>query len=190
MSSHTTELADPEVRTLRLQIETVRMPHSTQIAKLRKGLEDFYYAILLTTEKRYVGRGETWRSWVSMGFSLGLLDPPEGVADEDRIKTSICSDGKRLVLSTAGGDQTIQTVVTDLLCHIEELRPNIRGDDSQRADLLAADPKIDRTLLRPVALAVEACQLPPAATQLLLNSLRRGLVALTHPEILSNLVEV
>jgi hypothetical protein len=166
------------------------MPHSTQIAKLRKGIEDFYYAILLTTEKRYIGRDEIWRSWMDMGFSLGLLEPPAEVADEDRIKTSIYSDGKRLVLSISGGDQKVQTVVTDLLCHIEELRPNIRGDDSQRADLLAADLKVDGKLLRPVAQALEACQLPPADGQLLLNSLRRGLVALVHPQILSNLIEV
>ena len=168
---------------------TRRMPHSTGIHRITRAPEQLYYLLLFSTAPAYAGDASAWRSWIQMGFSLGLKDGPPGAARPDRLTRSVAPEARRLTvrLESANGDALLGVV--RIVQAAEQARAAVTGTGEEaRGIALAARPEVASLLTRQVAAALEKAGLRPDETQTLMGVLHRALGALADEDVTSVVV--
>jgi hypothetical protein len=162
---------------------TRRMPHTTQLWRMHRAIEDVYYLTLFSNASAYVDEPAVWQSWLGMGFSVGLREPPPGARSGDRVRTSVRSDGKTLTVTAAGGDAAALDRSASILRRVEELRSSANGHDDARVDAVLRDEFLAAELLTPLREAMGRAALAPERADPFVDLVRRDLESLLYPDI-------
>jgi hypothetical protein len=173
-----------EVAELRIVVRSSRMPHTSQLWRVHRGIEELYYALLFARSGRYPDAHGAWRTWSEMGSSVGLREAPPAARREDRPVMSLRSDGKTVTVTASGGDPATVEQLARVVRRIAELRPGISGaTEVERAEQLLADDELAADFRTPVAESMRAAALPAEDAERLGAMIRRDLAALVYPDI-------
>ncbi len=172
------------VPTLTIQVDSQPAPFTTQMRRFDKGVEQFYYALLLTGEKRYLANSSTWRAWFDMGFHVQSRSHPPGVEAADRIAISIRPDGKTTHIALTSDNGAALGRLQQLLSAMEAQRPALQGaSDAERLHKLLSGEAVSKQLLAPVGDALKRAEFRSTEAQTVKNALERGLSAYADDEI-------
>jgi hypothetical protein len=171
---------------LSVEIKTVTMVTSTKLFRMLAGIENLYYALLLTGDQARAASADTWRLWHQLGFHMDVKNPPPAVRDSEKVVATLDITGEPdLVINVAGGEPKAIAALKSLLGEIERVRAK-RGDESEAARLAAvkADPAIAAHLIAPLhnALNNSGCALAVPDFDFAIN---RALTVLANPEVTS-----
>lgn len=172
--------------TLNIQVDAQLAPFTTQMRRFDKGLEQFYYALLLTSERRYQNKSRVWRSWLEMGFHIQTRSHPPMVEPADRLAITIRPDGKTTNIAFRGGNPGALGRLQRFIEALEAKRSALRGPSSPaRLQQLLAAEAVTAQLLAPVGDALKRAEFRPDEAQLVRDALERGLEAFADDEIKS-----
>ncbi len=171
---------------LSVEIKTKIMATSTKMFRMLAGIEQLYYALLLSGDQTRAANAETWRSWHHLGFHMSVKNPPPAVRDNEKVKVTLdVSAEPDLVINVEGGEARTIGALKSLLKEIDRARSQ-RGDESEAARLAAikADPAVTSALITPLhnALNNSGCALAVPDFDFAIN---RALTVLAHPEVKS-----
>jgi hypothetical protein len=171
---------------LSVEIKTTTMATSTKMFRMLAGIEQLYYALLLTADNDRGANAETWRSWHQLGFHMSVKNPPPAVRDTERVKVTLdVTREPDLVINVDGGEPRAVGALKSLLQDIDRARGQ-RGQESEAARLAAikADTAVAGKLITPLhnALNNTGCALAVPDFDFAIN---RALMVLAHPEVTS-----
>ena len=170
--------------TLNMVVTSKAAPITTQMRRFDKGVEQFYYASLFSTSPAYANKADPWRSWLKMGFHLGLKDGPPDASQADRLEVTVRPDGKYFELQASSSNNAELQKLHTLLQSIEALRGSLAGKDgAARAKELVANDKIAQQLVKPVVDSLNRSAFRPDEVESFMGMIERGLIALTDDEI-------
>lgn len=171
---------------LSVEIKTTTMATSTKMFRLLAGIENLYYALLLTGDRERAENAITWRSWHELGFHMSVKNPPAVVRDNEKVAVTLDVSGEPdLVINVEGGEPGTIGKLKSLLKEIDRARAQ-RAQESEAARLTAvkADPAIAGSLITPLhnALNNSGCALAVPDFDFAIN---RALTVLAHPDVTS-----
>jgi hypothetical protein len=163
------------MRSLSVEIKTTTMATSTKMFRLLAGVENLYYALLLTDDQARAEKADTWRSWHELGFHMNVKNPPAAVRDNEKVTVTL----------DEGGEPKAIGKLQSLLKEIDRARAQ-RGQENEKARLAAvkADPAVAGALITPLhnALNNSGCALAVPDFDFAIN---RALAVLAHPDVTS-----
>jgi hypothetical protein len=171
---------------LSVEFKSKTMATSTRMFRMLAGIEQLYYAQVLTGDRARAADPETWRGWYRLGFHMSVKNPPPAVRDNERVKVTMDVSGEPdLVINVEGGEAKALGALQSLLKEIDQARAK-RGPESEEARLAAvkADPAVAAALVKPLHEALEKTGCGYAAGDFDF-ALDRALKVLAHPEISS-----
>jgi hypothetical protein len=171
---------------LSVEIKTTTMATSTKMFRLLAGVENLYYALLLTDDQARAEKADTWRSWHELGFHMNVKNPPAAVRDNEKVTVTLDVSGEPdLVINVEGGEPKAIGKLQSLLKEIDRARAQ-RGQENEKARLAAvkADPAVAGALITPLhnALNNSGCALAVPDFDFAIN---RALAVLAHPDVTS-----
>jgi len=171
---------------LSVEIKTVKMVTSTKLFRMLAGIENLYYALLLTGDQARASSADTWRSWHQLGFHMDVKNPPPAVRDNEKVMATLDVSGEPdLVINVAGGEPKTIAALKSLLTEIDRVRAS-RSRESEAARLAAVkeDAATASQLLAPLhnALNNSGCALTVPDFDFAIN---RALTVLANPEVTS-----
>ena len=170
--------------TLTIQVNSELAPFTTQMRRLDKGVEQFYYALLFIGEAKYSASSDAWRSWLRMGFHVGSKGSPPAAVKADRLGISVRPDGKLTHITVSSSNSQALQKLQDLLQAIERLRGSLKGkDDAARLRILEDNAFVMQQLTAPVGKALKSGAFRPDEVASVQSMIKRGLAALADDEI-------
>jgi hypothetical protein len=171
---------------LSVEIKTVKMVTSTKLFRMLAGIENLYYALLLTGDPTRARNAETWRSWHQLGFHMDVKNSPPAVRDNEKVMVTLDLSGDPdLVINVTGGEPKTIAALKSVLAEIDRVRAK-RGQESEAARLAAVkeDSAIAAQILAPLhnALNNTGCALAVPDFDFAIN---RALTVLANPEVTS-----
>jgi len=171
---------------LSVEIKTTQMVTSTKLFRMVAGIENLYYALLLTGDPARARTADTWRSWHQLGFHMDVKNPPPAVRDNEKVMVTLDISGEPdLVINVAGGEPKAIAELKSMLTEIDRVRAK-RGQESEAARLAAVkeDAAIVTPLLDPLhnALNNSGCALAVPDFDFAIN---RALTVLANPQVTS-----
>ncbi len=168
---------------LRIVVDCSSMLISTQLFRFSKAVENFYYALLFSSEA-YAGE-KPWDSWAEMGLSIAVRSAPPGAKPGDRL-TVDTAPGRTFEITASSGNRNALTAVSELLREIERTRTTL-GSQSGEAlvQALLDHSAIKSRLVRPVRESLERNAVPKQSADAIWSMVSRGLGALTNSQIKS-----
>jgi len=171
---------------LSVEIKTKTMASSTKMFRMLAGIENLYYALLLTGDQARAENADTWRSWHELGFHMSVKNPPAAVRDNEKVTVTLDVSGEPdLVINVEGGESRATGKLQSLLKEIDRARAQ-RGQESEAARLAAvkADAAVAGALITPLhnALNNSGCALAVPDFDFAIN---RALTVLAHPDVTS-----
>ena len=161
-------------------------PITTQTMRLEKCVEQFYYALLFSGSPGYRNHQEIWRSWAGLGFHVATKVAPPGTSAGDKVTMTMRSNGKIPEISAVASSKETLAKVEKLFRDIDSLRASVVGlEDEARAGALLKAPQVVQGLVKPVTDALSKSDLRPEEKESYLAMIRRGLLAFTHPDVVS-----
>jgi hypothetical protein len=169
---------------LSVEIKNTKNPTSTRSFRTLAGVEQLYYALLLTADPARASDAQTWRSWHQLGFHMSLKNPPPAVREGERIRVTLdVSVEPDMVINVEGGEPRAIAALRSLLEKIDAARAR-RGPESEAARLAAvkADAAVAAALITPLhnALNATGCALAVPDFDFAID---RALTVLAHPEV-------
>jgi len=170
---------------LKVTVNCESMLISTRFFRFCKGLEQFYYALLFTSEP-YAGKGaDPWLSWLKIGFHVAAREAPPAAADADQLRVE-ARPGRCFEFKAASSNGKALEQLRDLVRELDRVRTSLRADhDSDRLKAIAADPKIDAILLAPLKNSLKRNSIPADGAGAFGEMIDRGLLAACDKEITS-----
>ncbi len=171
---------------LSVEIKSKPMATSTRMFRMLAGIENFYYAFLLTGDPERAKIADTWRSWHQLGFHMSVKNPPPAARPNEKVMVTLDLSGEPdLVINVEGGDPKAIGALKTLLAEIDRVRA-ARGPESEAARLAAVkgSAAILSRLLDPLhnALNNTGCALAVPDFDYAID---RALKVLAHPEVTS-----
>jgi hypothetical protein len=171
---------------LSVEIKSKPMATSTRMFRMLAGIENLYYALLLTADSARAKTVDTWRSWHQLGFHMSVKNPPPAARGNEKVMATLDISGEPdLVINVDGGDPKAIGALKALLGELERVRGG-RAQESEAARLAAvkADAAIGSRLLDPLhnALNGTGCALAVPDFDYAID---RALKVLAHPEVTS-----
>ena len=167
-------------------VDTSRMLDSAAFARVYKGVEYLYYALLYSTDPAYRDSGKEWTAWVEMGFNKAIRDAPPETRDQDRLAVTVRSVFKTFEVRVSSSNEQVLEKLQGLIQDIESLRPSVQGlDQANKAKELLSSKVISGKLLEPMASSFQRHKLPQADADALLKTIERTLLAFCYRDISS-----
>ncbi len=171
---------------LSVEIKNTKSASSTRMFRTVAGVEQLYYALLLTGDSARASNAETWRSWHQLGFHMNVKNPPNAVRDNERVTVTLdVTVEPDMVINVEGGEARAIAALRALIEKIEAARKQ-RGQESEAARLAAvkSDSAVASALIAPLhnALNNSGCALAVPDFDFAIN---RALTVLAHPDIAS-----
>jgi len=183
---------------LSFKFDTKRCLHTTQVFKLKKGVEHLYYFSLLTGTEQYrtqiaggirVGRTvasveRLWLSWVKMGFDTSLVEGPPEVARADWVRTETSPQARHTEIRAEAFNDDALRNVEKILKRAEAVRSQVEGKTpGERKTALAGDPEFQALLLNPLGSVLEQISLREDESARLVEAAQDCLVWVTDHDI-------
>ncbi len=169
--------------TLTIEVTHKAAPITTQMKQYDKGVEHFYYAGLFT-QPPYTTKEQVWRSWLRMGFHIGIRETPRAAAKTDRLVIDVFADGKLMRVSASSQNREALKRLQAFLQHIDGLRVSQQGKTIEaRAKAVEADNKVREQLVAPVVDSLKKANFSGEEVDSFLRMIHRALTALTDEEI-------
>ncbi len=171
---------------LSVEIKNTKNPTSTRSFRTLAGVEQLYYALLLTGDPARASNAETWRTWHQLGFHMSVKNPPGAVREGERVRVTLdVSVEPDMVINVEGGEPRATSALRSLLEKIDAARKQ-RGPESEAARLAAvkADPAVASALITPLHNALNNTGCAPAVPDFDF-AIDRALTVLAHPDVTS-----
>src|SRR5579883_2163263 len=135
---------------LRVVVDCSSMLISTQFFRFAKAVEQFYYALLFSSED-YAGLGAApWESWADRGFHIAIRSAPPMARRNDRLTVNT-APGRTFEVMAASGNHGALTRLSELLQEIEHARTGLAGgSEESRTQAMLDHPAVAARLLEPV----------------------------------------
>jgi len=170
---------------LKVTVNCRSMLISTQFFRFCKGLEQFYYALLFTSEP-YAGKGaEPWLSWLQLGFHVAAREAPPAAAANDQLRVDT-RPGRNFEFKAASSNDKALEKLRDLVLELDRVRSGLGAQsDSERLKAITADPKIAAMLLGPLTSVLARHSIPADDIDQFVSMIDRGLLAACDKQITS-----
>jgi hypothetical protein len=170
---------------LRVVVECSSMLISTQLFRFDKAVEQFYYALLLSSEDYADLGANAWNSWASQGFHIAVRAAPPAVRQKDLLTLDLRPD-RNFEVTAASENRRVLERLSELVQEIERARMALSGGGEEaRLQALLENNAIENRLLRPVRESLKRNNVPGEASQAVWSMIKRGLSALTNWQIQS-----
>ena len=171
---------------LRIIVKSRAMPISTDFLSFCKGVEQFYYVMLLSSGP-YSNRGlEPWIAWLHTGFHLATrIAPP--VEEPDKVKVESRPGVKGFECSLSGANADVLGRLRQLLQNLDSARKSLAAKDHQtRLAALLSNGPVQEQLIAPLKNRLTASgKVAPEGVNSFIEMIGRGLLAITSDDILS-----
>jgi hypothetical protein len=168
---------------LRMVVECSSMLISTQFFRFSKAVEQFYYALLFSSDGYGGGGAAVWDSWAEIGFHIAVRTAPPAAKESDRL-TVDTMPGRRFEVIAIGGNRNAMTRLAQSLQEIEHARTALAsGSEDARLAALMDNPAIERSLLQPIRDSLQVSAVSKEKTEEIWSMVKRGLTALTNWQI-------
>ena len=171
---------------LHIKINSPAMPISTEFVRFFKGLEHFYYVIVLASEPDANQAAAAWRAWLAAGFNPAVrIAPPVDKANRIKVDSRPGVGGFEITLSAANQEALgrLRALLEDLDAARQSL-PAGAGDASRLASL-AENRNVAQQLVLPLKISLASSQIPPDGVDSFMAMIHQGLLAITAAEITS-----
>jgi hypothetical protein len=168
---------------LQVVVECSSMLISTQFFRFSKAVEQFYYALLFSSED-YAGT-DPWNSWAEIGFHIAVKSAPPAAGNNDLL-TVDTRPGRTFEVTAVSNNGRALARLSETLQAIERARSALpTGSEEARLKALLDNPGVESHLLRPLRESLKRHSVPNDEAESIWSMIKRGLSALTNWQIQS-----
>jgi hypothetical protein len=170
---------------LNIAVNCRSMLISTGFFRFSKGVEQFYYTLLFTSEPYTQAGAGPWLSWLRLGFHIATRQPPPDAAVADRLLMD-ARPGRNFEVFLSSSNGKVLDQLRDLLVELDRVRELASAaDDDGRLARIVADRKIDAMLIAPLRESLRRNAIPAEGVDDFMRMITRGLLAVCDGQIVS-----
>jgi hypothetical protein len=170
---------------LHIKVSSPAMPLSTEFVRFCKGLEHFYYVMVLASQAD-ASQAAAWRAWLAAGLNPAVrIAPPVDKANRIKVDSRPGVGGFEVTLSGTNQEALghLRTLLEDLCAARKSLPPGT--NDAGRLASVAENRNVQQQLLLPLKNSLARSQIPPDGVDSFMAMIHQGLLAITAGEITS-----